>query len=130
MDEQDELLQILNANGQSFLQSFGDIPLAVPSTKRKWEEPESASEEEEEEWGGIDLDEEDEDGELNDNDNDDDFVADSSSNGPNVVVFTETSSSSKTTYDAAMKKAFMVCASPYIASVLTFLVFQSVQNKK
>lgn len=59
MSDIEDLLAILNAHGQSFIQSF-DIPTPGPSNKRKHVE-EEAPESEEDEWTGITPEGEDED---------------------------------------------------------------------
>ncbi|KIY73677.1 hypothetical protein CYLTODRAFT_416708 [Cylindrobasidium torrendii FP15055 ss-10] len=118
MSDTQDLLAILNAHGQSFIQHF-DLPVPGPSKKRKHEEEAEASESDEEEWHGITHDEgseEEEDGETNEEDSDmydedGDFVADSSTvAAPNVVVFSDTSGVRTSAYDPSTKasmKSFM-----------------------
>ncbi len=54
MADNEDLLQLLNAHGDTFMQSFGEIPSAE-SRKRKRDIEETKSESSEEEWTGITI---------------------------------------------------------------------------
>ncbi|KAF4602158.1 hypothetical protein EYR40_005362 [Pleurotus pulmonarius] len=87
MASDDDLLSLLTAHGQQFLDSF-DLP-AKTAAKKKQPAVVSNSDDEYEEWGGIhDSDDDNFGDELLDN-NDDGFTADSRTAQPNVTVFSE-----------------------------------------
>ena len=59
--DQEEMLRLLTANGQEFLNSFPEYSITTSKRKRDSYEPEDVPSEEdtEEEWGGIGHDESD-----------------------------------------------------------------------
>ncbi|KAJ7276289.1 hypothetical protein B0H12DRAFT_1065912 [Mycena haematopus] len=112
----DDLLQILNAHGQNFLDSFS-LPTPTSSKKRKsaesssrpakvpkLEPPES---DEEDEWTGIEVDETEEATGSEFEQEDDEFTSAPPTN-ENVVVFSETGRAGPSGLSSlAQKKAFM-----------------------
>ncbi|KAK0191003.1 hypothetical protein F5146DRAFT_1046710 [Armillaria mellea] len=117
MSDHEDLLELLNAHGQDFLKSFTSLSSKESSKKRKrllQFEPEDSDKYEE--WTGIcgqsDKSEESTDEEKDGSfeQQDDDFTAESSLFSPNVVVFSEASTSKLpgSAYVAkSQKKAFM-----------------------
>ncbi|KAK0468305.1 uncharacterized protein EV420DRAFT_1473999 [Desarmillaria tabescens] len=117
MSDHEDLLKLLNGHGQDFLKSFS-LPSSKEFTKKRKRTPEVEPEDsdEYEEWSGIggqsdrDQDSTDEEGEDSFEQEDDDFTAESSSFSPNVVVFSEASTSKLKDSDyvvKSQKKAFM-----------------------
>ncbi|PBL02494.1 hypothetical protein ARMGADRAFT_1159023 [Armillaria gallica] len=117
MSDHEELLELLNAHGQDFLKSF-PFPSSKETTKKRKRAPQVEPEDsdEYEEWTGIgdqsdkseESTDEEEDGSYEQED--DDFTAESSSFSPNVVVFSEASTSKLPDSDyvaKSQKKAFM-----------------------
>ncbi|KAJ3542529.1 hypothetical protein NMY22_g3485 [Coprinellus aureogranulatus] len=111
-DDQEELLRLLEAQGQQFLQCFS---LPQPMGSRGAKTVDSDADSEDEEWGGVgqsssseaDDSERGEDGESDFEHEDDDFVAGSSTTAAPVVVFGATQSEEKPRLDKSAMRAFM-----------------------
>ncbi|KAF7352863.1 hypothetical protein MVEN_01253300 [Mycena venus] len=118
--DNDDLLQILNAHGQEFLNSFS-FPAPSSSKKRKSEasssrpakvaklQPPESDEEEEEEWTGIQVDQSEDEEETGSEFEQEDDEFTSAAPNENVVVFSETGSKPGPSGlpSLAQKKAFM-----------------------
>lgn len=110
-DEGARLLDLLHAHGQQFLNSF-DLSQPPRKRQRLKELPEELENEDFEEWGGfsnavVSTYPSEENNDETPYEYDDGFTASSSTNVPDVVVFSDSRQKSSEHFSKAQKKAFM-----------------------